>query len=227
MNHFLCQNRQTFIVMEMAGHGDLLEYIKLRGALEENKSKSMFGQFVDAIDHLHGLNIVHRDLKCENLLLDVKNNIKVSDFGFARELSNNELSKTFCGSAAYAAPEILLGIAYEGYSYDIWSMGVILYIMVCGSMPYDDSNIKKMIRYQTERKVSFSSSKKVSDSCKKLIHKILESDVNKRATISEIRNSSWLSPVFIDTPEKSSSNVSKKTLLKPIDIFDSINTRNL
>jgi len=75
-----------------------------------------------------------RDLKCENLLLDVNNNIKISDFGFARRFEAGEVCKTFCGSAAYAAPEILRGIPYEPTGYDVWSIGVILYIMVCAAV---------------------------------------------------------------------------------------------
>ncbi|CAD5121618.1 unnamed protein product [Dimorphilus gyrociliatus] len=183
---------KKFIVMEMAGHGDLLEYVKLKGALDEDKSRHMFKQLTNAVEYLHSLDVVHRDLKCENLLLDVKNNIKVSDFGFSREMMEKDLSKTFCGSAAYAAPEILQGIPYSGKSYDIWSMGVILYIMLCGSMPFDDSNIKNMIKCQTERKVGFSRSRKLSDESKKLVHLILESDVSLRASIEDIKNSKWL-----------------------------------
>ena len=163
-----------------------------------------------------------RDLKCENILLDAKNNLKLSDFGFARVMKKDDTSKTFCGSAAYAAPEILQGIPYSGFGYDIWSIGVILYIMVricmyksyekscfkflgncldcslvlaqqvCGSMPYDDSNIKKMIRYQTERKVPFSRSKRVSETCKHLVHRMLDADIQTRASISEVQSHAWL-----------------------------------
>ncbi|XP_021339580.1 testis-specific serine/threonine-protein kinase 2-like, partial [Mizuhopecten yessoensis] len=120
----------VYIMMEYAGHGDLLEYIKLRGAVPEDRAQTMFKQIVYAVAYLHGQKIVHRDMKCENLLLDCMNNIKISDFGFARYFEPSDVSKTFCGSAAYAAPEVLQGIPYHLPSHDIWSMGVILYIMV-------------------------------------------------------------------------------------------------
>jgi len=184
--------QKVYIVMEHAGHGDLLEYIKLRGAIPEDRCRVMFKQIVDAVHYLHGVNIAHRDLKCENLLLDYQNNIKVTDFGFSRFYDEGTISKTFCGSAAYAAPEILQGIPYVTPLHDIWAMGVILYIMVCASMPYDDSNIKKMIRDQLERKVTFSKSKPVSKEAKDLIAHILEVNVKKRYTIANIYQHAWL-----------------------------------
>ncbi|KAL3874242.1 hypothetical protein ACJMK2_037285 [Sinanodonta woodiana] len=188
-------HHKVYIVMEHAGHGDLLEYIKLRGPIPDEKSKILFRQLVKAIDYLHKNNIVHRDLKCENLLLDNMNNIKVSDFGFSRTFDPGDISKTFCGSAAYAAPEILQGQPYHLPLHDIWAMGVVLYIMACASMPYDDSNIKKMVQDQLSRKVAFSKSKKVSEDCKDLIFLILEVNKKKRATICSILEHPWLSSI--------------------------------
>ncbi|KAK3093684.1 hypothetical protein FSP39_018880 [Pinctada imbricata] len=185
-------HNRVYLIMEHAGHGDLLEYIKLRGALPDERAKTMFKQIVNAVEYLHQNSIVHRDLKCENLLLDTMSNIKVSDFGFCRSIEPGDLCKTYCGSAAYAAPEILQGIPYFGPMHDIWSIGVILYIMVCAAMPYDDSNIKKMVREQLERKVSFSKSKKVSPECKDLIYRILEVNSKRRLTIPQMMYHPWL-----------------------------------
>ncbi|XP_067942877.1 testis-specific serine/threonine-protein kinase 1-like [Watersipora subatra] len=185
-------NGKVYICMEIAGHGDLLEYIKLRGSIPDRRSCTFFRNLLDGVEYLHSHNIVHRDLKCENLLLDVHNNIKISDFGFARRFENSETCRTFCGSAAYAAPEILQGVPYEPRGYDVWSMGVILYIMVCGSMPFDDSNIRRMIRDQTERRVGFRHSKHVTESARNLIHSILEADVSRRYKITEIRAHAWM-----------------------------------
>ncbi|KAJ8309428.1 hypothetical protein KUTeg_014302 [Tegillarca granosa] len=180
-------HNKVFIIMEYCGHGDLLE-----GALPEDVAKEKFKELVSAIDYLHKNKIVHRDLKCENVLLDKQNRIKVSDYGFSRYFNPGDISKTFCGSAAYAAPEILQGTPYHVPLHDIWSMGVVLYIMVCASMPYDDSNIKKMVKDQLERKVAFSKTKNISDNCKDLIHKILEVNVKKRLPITSMLEHPWL-----------------------------------
>uniref|UniRef100_A0A4W3J2V7 non-specific serine/threonine protein kinase n=1 Tax=Callorhinchus milii TaxID=7868 RepID=A0A4W3J2V7_CALMI len=188
---FETSDGKVYIIMELGVQGDLLEFIKTRGALPEEVSRKMFRQLALAVKHCHELEVVHRDLKCENLLLDKDFNIKLSDFGFAKRCSTDEfgrplLSKTFCGSAAYAAPEVLQGIPYQPKVYDVWSLGVILFIMVCGSMPYDDSNIKRMLRIQKEHRVDFPRSKVVPPECKELIYRMLHPDTTKRITIEEV-----------------------------------------
>ncbi|XP_004626974.2 testis-specific serine/threonine-protein kinase 1 [Octodon degus] len=190
---------KVYIVMELGVQGDLLEFIKTQGALQEDDARKKFHQLSSAIKYCHDLDIVHRDLKCENLLLDKDYNIKVSDFGFSKHCVRDDsgqltLSKTFCGSAAYAAPEVLQGIPYQPKVYDIWSLGVILYIMVCGSMPYDDSNIKKMLRLQKEHRVNFPRSKHLSSDCKDLIYHLLHPDVHRRLRIDDILSHKWVQP---------------------------------
>lgn len=144
-------NSRIFLVMDMADGGDLLDYIKTNGAICEPEARKFFRQLVDAAEYLHNLGVVHRDLKCENILLDRNKNILLSDFGFARsqpienETGKRRLSLTFCGSYAYAPPEILRGIAYDGTRSDVWSMGVVLFTMLCAKLPYDDSNLKLLM----------------------------------------------------------------------------------
>ncbi|CAI9157462.1 unnamed protein product [Rangifer tarandus platyrhynchus] len=193
---FETSDGKVYIVMELGVQGDLLEFIKTRGALQEDDARKKFHQLSSAIKYCHDLDVVHRDLKCENLLLDKDFNIKLSDFGFSKRCLRDEsgrltLSKTFCGSAAYAAPEVLQGIPYQPKVYDIWSLGVILYIMVCGSMPYDDSNIKKMLRIQKEHRVNFPRSKHLTGECKDLIYRMLQPDVTRRLHIDEILSHCW------------------------------------
>ncbi|XP_036159944.1 testis-specific serine/threonine-protein kinase 1-like [Myotis myotis] len=190
---------KVYIIMELGVQGDLLDFIKNQGALHEDEARKKFHQLSSAIKYCHDLDIVHRDLKCENLLLDKDFNIKLSDFGFSKRCLRDDsgrltLSKTFCGSAAYAAPEVLQGIPYQPKVYDVWSLGVILYIMVCGSMPYDDSNIKKMLRIQKEHRINFPRSKHLTKECKDLIYRILQPDVTVRLHIDEILSHSWMQP---------------------------------
>ena len=151
---------RVFIIMDHASKGDLLRYIQKHSALSEEPAKKMFGELSSAVAYCHDHGFCHRDLKCENILLAQDLSIRLTDFGFARpiEYDNNGdviLSNTFCGSAAYAAPEIIQGKAYDPRKHDSWSLGVILYIMVCGSMPYDDSNVRKMLKEQLARRLVY------------------------------------------------------------------------
>ncbi|XP_025837363.1 testis-specific serine/threonine-protein kinase 3-like [Agrilus planipennis] len=187
-----------FIFMDYCEHGDMLEYIRKHGPLSEEKAKFYFRQLISAVEYLHSLHIAHRDLKCENVLLFTKKHIKLADFGFARycdSQNGTDMSKTFCGSAAYAAPEILQGIPYDPKMYDIWALGCILYVLVTASMPFDDSDIKKMIKTQINCDillVGFSLWKNNSSQLRILLGRLLQPEVEKRATINEVVRSSWL-----------------------------------
>ena len=151
LNEAIETSSRIFLVMDMADGGDLLDYIKTNGAISENEARSFFRQLVVASEYLHSMDVVHRDLKCENILLDRNKNILLSDFGFARtqpmesNTGRRKLSRTFCGSYAYAPPEILRGVAYDGTRTDVWSLGVVLFTMLCAKLPFDDSNLKLLM----------------------------------------------------------------------------------
>lgn len=189
---------RIYLVMDMADNGDLLEHIRSKGALSEDKARGFFKQLVDATAYMHERDIVHRDLKCENLLLTQLNAIMISDFGFSRiqskipETQKRKLSRTFCGSYAYAPPEILRGIAYDGTMADIWSLGVVLFTMVCASLPFDDSNLKILLD-QVSKRVQFPRKRGalLSVEVKNLIGRMLTSDVSERIDIEGIRNDPW------------------------------------
>jgi len=100
-------SNKLYFTMEWGGHGNLLQYVRLKGPLKEAESRKFFHEMCSGVEYLHNVGVVHRDLKCENILLSKKNSIKIADFGFAREIRVGELSETYCGSAAYAAPELL------------------------------------------------------------------------------------------------------------------------
>ncbi|XP_078035845.1 testis-specific serine/threonine-protein kinase 3 [Augochlora pura] len=186
---------RVYIIMEYAKNGSLLDIIKRDTYIDELRSRRWFRQLLEAIDYCHGRGIVHRDVKCENLLMDSNFNIKLSDFGFARGqmVTKNgvaPLSETFCGSYAYASPEILKGIAYLPQLSDVWSMGVVLYAMVYGRLPFDDTNYSQLLK-QVQSKVSFPKTPVVSQACRSLISRILVPQ-RSRLRIDNIRNDAWL-----------------------------------
>lgn len=189
----------TYIVMERAVDGDLLEHVMKNGPMSNWKARHIFGQVADALHHCQFFNIAHRDLKCENILLDGDGNAKLTDFGFARDVIDPEtnkrvLSHTYCGSAAYAAPEIISGTPYNPMLSDVWSLGVILFIMVTGVMPFDDADRPKMLIYQRKGKWKIPSrlQSTIDPRCSQLISHLLEPDVTQRATLRQLLDSDWL-----------------------------------
>ena len=186
---------RVYLVMEIADNGDLLDYIKTNGSVAEPQAGIWWHQFVDGMEYCHSLGVVHRDLKCENLLLNKNNVLKITDFGFARgnmkhpEPGRVVLSETYCGSYAYAPPEILRGIPYDPMLGDIWSMGIVLYTMVTGRLPYDDTNHKVLLQ-QVQKPPGFPSSKKIPQDCKDLICRILQL-AKRRINMAEIRETEW------------------------------------
>uniref|UniRef100_UPI003AAC9C39 testis-specific serine/threonine-protein kinase 6-like n=1 Tax=Centroberyx gerrardi TaxID=166262 RepID=UPI003AAC9C39 len=183
-------DRKLCIVMECA-ETDLLYKIQEVGRFPVDQSRAMFAQMVNAVSYLHQNNIVHRDLKCENVLL-MGNQVKISDFGFARiAMESTELSKTYCGSAAYAPPEVLRGIPYDPKKHDIWSMGVILYAMVTGCLPYDDSNVARLPKIQ-RRPVKYPEVVELPESCRAFISFLLHFNPCTRPSIQEVAQHSWL-----------------------------------
>lgn len=144
------------------------------------------------------MEIAHRDMKCENVLLTSNFNVKLADFGFARYVIDNRgkrvLSDTYCGSLSYAAPEILRASPYNPKIADLWSLGVILYILLNKSMPFDDTDIKRLYEQQTNRKWKFRSkiAETLSEQVKKLVTRLLEPDVSKRWKLDQTLHSEWI-----------------------------------
>lgn len=152
----------VFIFMELAEGGDLLDYLKKRGAIAERKAQVWFTQIAEALQYMHRLGVAHRDLKSENILIDKHGNAKFTDFGFSRnvfdaKLGKRVLSETYCGSAAYVAPEVLRGQPYNAIIADIWGLGVVFYVMVNNALPFDDRDLATLIRNQIKQKWFFNS----------------------------------------------------------------------
>ncbi|CAG9861783.1 unnamed protein product [Phyllotreta striolata] len=197
--HSIFQRKHKYyIFMRNAENGDLLEYILKKGPISEAQSRVWFRQLALAMQYLHEMEIAHRDLKCENCLITNNYNIKLADFGFARfvvDQSGRKMnSATYCGSLSYAAPEVLKGSPYFPKTADVWSMGVILYIMVNKAMPFDDTNAKKLNELQLQRKWKFRSKvvDVLSDQIKNLITHMLEPDIQKRFKLEQVIGSDWM-----------------------------------
>lgn len=150
------------------------------------------------LQYLHEMEIAHRDIKCENVLLTSNYNVKLADFGFARCMIDSHgkrvLSDTYCGSLSYVAPEILRGYPYNPKISDIWSLGVILYILLNKAMPFDEDNIKRLYELQIARKWKFRTkvTGNLTDRVKKLVSSLLEPDVSKRWRLDQIMQSDWI-----------------------------------
>lgn len=200
VHSILQRGPRVFIFMRYADNGDLLDYIKRNGVVLENQAKLWFRQMASGLQYLHSKNIAHRDLKCENILLSRRFNVKLADFGFARFCTDGEnrrvLSQTYCGSAAYAAPEVVSGTPYNPKLADVWSLGIILFIMLNASMPFDDSNLRKLLKDQMSRNWVFRSRirETVSAAAKSIVRHILEPDITLRLTLDRVLSHEWTRP---------------------------------
>lgn len=121
--------------------GELFNYIVKHGEMPESQARRFFQQLISGIHHSHRLRVVHRDLKPENVLLDDQLNVKIADFGLSNVVTDGEFLHTSCGSPNYAAPEVIRGLRYTGPEIDVWSCGVILYVMLCGRLPFEDDDV--------------------------------------------------------------------------------------
>ena len=191
---------ETFLVLEYAEKGDLLDYINARRYLAEDIARKLFSDLVSGLSACHDSGIVHRDLKCENLLLNAQLRLKISDFGFARRQDKGANLETYCGSLAYAAPEVVLGEPYDGKPADVWSAGVVLYAMVSGRLPFKDNDIKKRLT-EIASKLSFRPS--VSEDCKNLVRGMLTFSVGDRLTLELVKTHPWMQSAVAKEPVRS------------------------
>lgn len=175
--------------MEYASGGELFEYIVNHQRVKELEACLFFQQIISGVEYISKLNIVHRDLKPENLLLDSKKQIKIVDFGLSNTYKTGQLLKTACGSPCYAAPEMIAGKRYHGTQVDIWSCGVILFALICGYLPFEDSNTSML--YKKIISGDYRCPKFMSEEAKDLVSKILNTKPDERFTIENIKSHKW------------------------------------
>ncbi|XP_020356888.1 MAP/microtubule affinity-regulating kinase 3 isoform X11 [Oncorhynchus kisutch] len=182
--------RTLYLVMEYASGGEVFDYLVAHGRMKEKEARAKFRQIVSAVQYCHQKHIVHRDLKAENLLLDADMNIKIADFGFSNEFTMGNKLDTFCGSPPYAAPELFQGKKYDGPEVDVWSLGVILYTLVSGSLPFDGQNLKELRErvLRGKYRIPFY----MSTDCENLLKRFLVLNPAKRGTLEQIMKDRWI-----------------------------------
>ena len=186
---FECEN-YMLIIMEYISGGNLQNFVKKRRKLCEKTAKILFRQIIQGIRYIHSRGIVHRDIKLENILLDLNNIIKICDFGVGKLIKPNTILKDQCGTPIYMAPEILKGNGYKGFPVDVWSAGVALYIMLSGTLPFNkdkDHDLEYSILNNHLKEI-----KDISEEGNNLLKNILEKDPNKRFTCNQILEHPWL-----------------------------------
>lgn len=211
---------EIIMVLEYAG-GELFDYIVQHGRMEEDKARRFFQQMLCAVEYCHRHKIVHRDLKPENLLLDDNLNVKIADFGLSNIMTDGNFLKTSCGSPNYAAPEVIGGKLYAGPEVDVWSCGVILYVLLVGRLPFDDEHIPSL--FAKIARGTYAVPRWMSPGAATLINRMLQVNPVQRATIPEIRQDPWFMqnlPEYLQPPAEPFFNtgIDPDKAIKPSDI---------
>uniref|UniRef100_A0A7N0UUQ6 non-specific serine/threonine protein kinase n=1 Tax=Kalanchoe fedtschenkoi TaxID=63787 RepID=A0A7N0UUQ6_KALFE len=200
VHEVLASRTKIFIVLEYASGGDLFDKIANGGRLKEDEGRRLFQQLIRAVDYIHSRGVCHRDLKLENVLLDGSSNLKVSDFGFSAvspQDNDDGMFHTACGSPNYVAPEILDQKGYDGATADVWSCGVILFAMLAGYLPFEDSNLINL--YKSICAAKFILPPWVSFDAMTLIVKLLDPNPRTRITVDKILEDTWFKKGFNKT----------------------------
>ncbi|RZC66013.1 hypothetical protein C5167_009710 [Papaver somniferum] len=192
MYEVMASKSKIYIVLELVTGGELFDKITSRGRLKEDEARKYFQQLINAVDYCHSRGVFHRDLKPENLLLDASGGLKVSDFGLSalpQQVREDGLLHTTCGTPNYVAPEVVNSKGYDGAKADLWSCGVILFVLMAGYLPFEEANIMEL--YKKIFKADFTCPPWFSTSAKKLIKKILDPNPLTRISISEVIENEW------------------------------------
>ncbi|KAM5507926.1 Serine/threonine-protein kinase [Microsporum canis] len=192
-------NYHWYMLFEYVNGGQMLDYIISHGKLKEKQARKFARQIASALDYCHRNNIVHRDLKIENILISKTGDIKIIDFGLSNLFSPKGQLKTFCGSLYFAAPELLQARQYTGPEVDVWSFGIVLYVLVCGKVPFDDQSMPQLHAKIKKGVVEYPPG--LSSDCRNIISRMLVTDPKQRACLAEIMQHPWMTKGYSGVPE--------------------------
>jgi hypothetical protein len=199
MRDFLVHQNHYYMVFEYIDGGQMLDYIIAHGRLRERAARKFARQIGSALDYCHHNNIVHRDLKIENILISNNGNIKIIDFGLSNLYSPHRHLSTFCGSLYFAAPELLNAKLYTGPEVDIWSFGIVLYVLVCGKVPFDDQSMPALHAKIKRGLAEYPAW--LSNDCKALLQRMLNTNPQERATLQEVLSHPWMTKGYDGRPD--------------------------
>jgi len=207
--------KKMMLVMELVTGGELFDRIVSKGSYTEADAAGVILSLCDALNYMHAKKIVHRDLKPENILYSTTaedSPIKVADFGLARVISNKEMMKTACGTPGYVAPEVLKNKGYDSGAVDMWSAGVILYILLCGFPPFYEEELPALFEQILHARYDFPSPwwDNISEDAKKLVEALLTIDPKQRATAEDVLQKKWITGNAPDNDLSSTKQALKK-----------------
>ena len=214
--------KRMHLIMECLDGGNLCTFVKAKKRLSEDESRGIFFQVVQAVEYLHSYGISHRDIKLENILFDGDRNIKLIDFGFSTVCQHGKRLKVFCGTPSYMAPEIVRRTEYEGKPVDIWSLGILLYALLCGCFPFRAKSYPDL--YRRISRGTFAVPEEFSPAVKDLLRQLLEVDVSQRVTAPMILRHPWLQSQFVISPDMTKLRLETTILIsdKPDDDIDEV-----
>ena len=193
MHEIMSSRDKIFLVMELVTGGDLFDKIAVQGPLKEGEGRNLFGQILTAIAHCHDRGVCHRDIKPENVLMTSDGIAKLSDFGLGamrEEGQDLDAMTTVCGTPNYAAPEVINKAPYSGYAADIWSLGVVLYVILAGCLPFDEENMVQLFEKVTAGE--YTMPMWLSDEAQAILRSMLQVDPSKRPTAKQLMEHAWM-----------------------------------
>jgi len=238
MVEVLASKTKIFIVLELVTGGELFDKIVQVGKLTDNQARFYFQQLIDGVEYCHRLGICHRDLKPENLLLDDKGDLKISDFGLSSlyvgdaegdGTARTELLHTTCGTPNYVAPEVLSDQGYDGKKADVWSCGVILYVLLAGFLPFDESTIVAL--FAKIQSADFTYPSWFTAEVRSLLDQMLVADPLQRFTLTSIKTHAWFqgeaNPIDLTAAATAAATTEGGEVDQVVSAFKKLSTRNV